>query len=39
MGPGEKPVWEQTASGLRVKLAWQEDPVMDYAVALKISLA
>ena len=39
MGPGEKPVWEQTASGLRVKLAWQEDPVMDYAVALKILLA
>jgi hypothetical protein len=28
VGPGGKPVWEQAASGLRVKLAWQEDPVM-----------
>ena len=36
LGGGQQPTWEQTATGLRVHLAWPESPALEYAAALKV---
>lgn len=39
LGTGEKLNWKQNADGLRVELPRQYQPMVDYAAALKLSLA
>jgi hypothetical protein len=39
LGTAEKPKWRQTAEGLRLSLPAGYKPAVDYAAAVKVTLA